>query len=213
MLAYEHSDHVVLRERVLLKLLLAFVLVHLLILGLEFLGTATVVARKPPDVRKEGLEIGKNVLSGLLSQHSIFVRSEVVAHLLESDHRYEVEIEHPIDLDPLQPDEVVARTQWRSQLAPQVLRDEVVLVLAQRQLHLQPIQFLVAVELILQRLQSHSEFTNILLLVSLNQREDVLQESQRLAQLLLLLRNVEAELNREKSERRIAADDLLHQFQ
>jgi hypothetical protein len=176
MLAYEHGDHVVLRERVLLKLLLPLVLVHLLVLGLQLLRTAAVVAREPSDVRKEGLEVGKDVLGGILAQYAVLMGGEVVAHLSERDHGDEVEIEDAVDLDPLQADEVVARTEGGDQLPPQILGDEVVLVLGKGELHLQSVDLLVSVELLLQRLQRHSKFTNVLLLVGLNQPKNVLQE-------------------------------------
>jgi hypothetical protein len=39
---------------------------------------------------------------------------KVISNFLESDHRNKIEIENPINLDPLQTNELILRTQTRN---------------------------------------------------------------------------------------------------
>lgn len=126
---YKHGYHIVLREGVLFIPFLSSVFVLLLVLGLELLGTAAVVTRKPSDIRVKVPHIAKQIGDCLLIHIWKLLCLMIFAKFEYCDDGHVVEIKHPIDLDPLQTYEMVVTGVRRDQLAPYVLRYEIILVL------------------------------------------------------------------------------------
>lgn len=55
----------------------------------------------------------------------------------DGDSGYVVEIEDTVDLDPLEPNEVIVTAEGRSEVVPYILSDKVILVLGESELNLQ----------------------------------------------------------------------------
>ena len=98
---HEHGDHVILGEGVLLVPLLASVLVLLLVLGLEFLGAAAIVARKPSDIRVEIAHVAEQITRRLLIHLGELLGFLVLGEFEDCDDGHVVEVEDAVDLDPL----------------------------------------------------------------------------------------------------------------
>ena len=192
---HEHGNHVVLGEVVLVELLLPTTLVLLLVLSLQLLGTAAVVPREPADIGEEILHVGEYLPLCFLSEVGELPSLMVVPEFEDGDCGDVVEVEDAVDLDPLETYEVVVGGELGGEVVPDVLGDEVVLVLGEGQLHLQSPLLLVQVQDVLHHLQRHPVLLVALLHQLLQLRKGQLQGLQR-CQLLLLLLHLESELNR-----------------
>lgn len=142
---HEHRDHVVLGELVLLEPLLPPALVLLLVLRLQLLGAAAVVAREPPDVWEEVAKAAQEIPQPVTGHLGELPGLLVLLELEDGNDGDVVEVEGAVDLDPLQANVVVIAGLSRDELEPDVLGDKVVLVLSEGELHLQPPLLLVEV--------------------------------------------------------------------
>lgn len=126
---HKHRYYVVLREGVLFVSFLASVFVLLLVLGLELLGAAAVVTRKPSEIRVEIPHIAKQITNCLLVHIWKFLGLLIFAEFEDCNDGHVVEVKDTVDLDPLQSYEMVVTGVRGNQLSPYVLRYEIILIL------------------------------------------------------------------------------------
>lgn len=154
MLLDEDCYDVVLLKGVVLALLLLSALVHEVVLLLQLLGAAAVVAREPLYVGVETAQPFEHVPALLGGQFLEGPPLLVIFDLAEGHDRHEVVVKYPVYLYPLQSDLVMVAADLGGQLFPEVLRDEEALIFLQLQLELKGVQFFAVVEAVLENLQA-----------------------------------------------------------